>query len=141
MDAPSMYRRNCLEEHGERCELCNATEDIIAHHIDGDRENNDLDNLAPVCRSCHGKIHAGCKGYEWWTDQLLEIEGRRVARTLYAGDEVLTEVDIKYEELSPRYRRQHGEKLSKNDAFYPALLRAGLYGTSIESELELEEDS
>ena len=65
---------------------------------------------------------------------------QRAARTMYAGKDVIEEIDIKYEELSPRYRRKHGEKLSKNDAFYPALLRAGLYGTSLEAELELEED-
>lgn len=62
----------------------------------------------------------------------------RAARTMYAGKDVIEEIDIKYEQLSPVYRREHGEKLSKNDVFYPALLRAGLYGTSLEEELELE---
>lgn len=53
------YRTLCFEEHGEGCELCGSTTSIVAHHIDGDRENNELDNLLPVCRSCHTSIHGG----------------------------------------------------------------------------------
>lgn len=63
----------------------------------------------------------------------------RAARTMYAGQDVIEEIDIKYEELSPRYRRKHGERLEKNDVYYPALLRAGVYGTSLERELGLDE--
>lgn len=31
---------------------------MVVHHIDGDRENNRLRNLIPVCKSCHSKIHS-----------------------------------------------------------------------------------
>lgn len=51
------YRERCLSEKGEECDLCGATERIVAHHIDGNRANNRIENLLPVCRSCHINIH------------------------------------------------------------------------------------
>lgn len=53
------YRRRCFDEKGERCDLCGSEVNVVAHHIDGDRSNNDLGNLMPVCRSCHNSIHRG----------------------------------------------------------------------------------
>ncbi|SEU01139.1 hypothetical protein SAMN04488694_12635 [Natrinema hispanicum] len=29
-------RTKCLEAKGEQCEICDAAENIIAHHIDGE---------------------------------------------------------------------------------------------------------
>lgn len=136
MNAPSQYRRNCLNEHGEQCTICGSTGGVVAHHIDGDRSNNDITNLAPVCGSCHGKIHAENPGYKSWSDKLKDIEGP-VGRTMYLGSEVVEEIEVKYEEISPRYRREYDEKLEKNAVFYPALLRAGVRGTSVEEELGL----
>lgn len=51
------YRSRCLSEKGEECALCGATENIVAHHISGNRADNRIENLLPVCRSCHGAIH------------------------------------------------------------------------------------
>jgi len=47
------------KEH--RCECCNLTEwlnepiPIELHHINGDRFNNNLDNLQILCPNCHSK--------------------------------------------------------------------------------------
>ena len=38
-----------LHEHRHSC---------IVHHIDGDKTNQDLDNLITVCKACHAKIHS-----------------------------------------------------------------------------------
>lgn len=65
----------------------------------------------------------------------------RLNRSMYAGEAVFEEIDIRYEELSLQYRREFGEKLPKNAVFYPALLRAGVRGTSLEVELGLVNDS
>lgn len=54
----SDYRKKAIEEYGERCKLCESTRDIRVHHIDGDRENNSLDNLLVVCAKCHADIHS-----------------------------------------------------------------------------------
>lgn len=51
------YREKCIREKGNDCFLCDSPEEIEVHHIDGDRQNNDIDNLIPVCKDCHNNIH------------------------------------------------------------------------------------
>jgi 5-methylcytosine-specific restriction endonuclease McrA len=53
------YRDKCLKAKGEQCVECGATEDIEVHHVDGDRLNNRLENLVPLCHGCHVKVHSG----------------------------------------------------------------------------------
>lgn len=68
------YRQKCLNEKGEQCDNCGSTENIEVHHIDGDRTNDDLDNLLPLCRDCHSRLHrSGLGGLE---DELLPVEDR-----------------------------------------------------------------
>lgn len=56
----SDYRDRCLQEQPRECVSCGAEPDeVVVHHIDGDRENNDMDNLTVLCRRCHRKVHAG----------------------------------------------------------------------------------
>ena len=50
------YRERCLQAKGEDCGICGDPEDVV-HHIDGDRLNGDLDNLIPLCHSCHAVVH------------------------------------------------------------------------------------
>jgi hypothetical protein len=68
------YRERALQDHEGGCELCPATEELVVHHITGDRTINTLDNLLVVCRTCHGKIHGGADGFEEWTERLLPRE-------------------------------------------------------------------
>ncbi len=70
------YREKCLEEKGERCHICDAETEIEVHHIDGDRYNNTLDNLIPVCENCHDLIHSSDSELEEWSDKLLPEEQR-----------------------------------------------------------------
>ena len=48
-----------LDEAGvERmCAKCGLTSGICTHHIDGDHNNNLINNLQWLCMSCHGKLH------------------------------------------------------------------------------------
>ena len=39
------------------CEHCGSTEDICIHHKDKDYKNNNIDNMQPLCISCHLKHH------------------------------------------------------------------------------------
>lgn len=48
---------NELILHKEVCELCGCDENLDIHHIDGNWQNNNLDNLICLCRSCHNKEH------------------------------------------------------------------------------------
>lgn len=60
-------------------------------------------------------------------------------RTIYLSDDDVNELDIRYSEVNVEWQRKHGEQLPKNERFYPAVIRAGLSGTSIEKELGLED--
>lgn len=71
--ASSSYRKTCLEEKGESCEICGSEEDIHVHHIDGDRSNNDLSNLVPLCSDHHYEIHNGEEEYSEYVDQLPDL--------------------------------------------------------------------
>lgn len=46
----------------DSCELCGSTQNLDIHHIDGNWQNNNLDNLMCLCRSCHTK-HERNKDY------------------------------------------------------------------------------
>ena len=46
---------NELILHKELCELCGSDTNLDIHHIDGNWQNNNLDNLMCLCRSCHKK--------------------------------------------------------------------------------------
>ena len=51
--------RKVLLAHGvlPKCKLCNSSFGRIeVHHIDGNRENNDLSNLVFLCQKCHLEI-------------------------------------------------------------------------------------
>ena len=49
------------------CAMCGADEFVI-HHMDGNRKNNDIDNLVPLCRPCHSKWHEIHKNFKSRTD-------------------------------------------------------------------------
>jgi hypothetical protein len=40
------------------CSVCGETERVHAHHIDGDRSHNVVENLDALCHWCHVAIHA-----------------------------------------------------------------------------------
>ena len=47
----------------------------MVHHKNGDRSDDDLDNLLLICRTCHGRIHSPLGHGETWdrlTAQLPE---------------------------------------------------------------------
>ena len=58
---PRHYKEYLVEIHGEKCEKCEWAEvhnitgnvPIQLHHIDGNSDNNKLDNLELLCPNCH----------------------------------------------------------------------------------------
>lgn len=52
-----LYRRIKAENALKKCEECGNEKNIDVHHIDENRENNDISNLKYLCRKCHKKIH------------------------------------------------------------------------------------
>ena len=52
--------REILRMHGrslERCDLCGRYGVMHVHHKDGNPYNNNIENLAVLCPSCHRKVH------------------------------------------------------------------------------------
>jgi hypothetical protein len=93
------FREKCIDAKGEVCIECGETEGIQVHHVDGDRSNNELDNLVPVCTSCHAKIHAGADGFEEWNKKLLPDRERKRNLTVTIDGDVSRDLSILTETL------------------------------------------
>lgn len=58
-------QRVCFKHHPRECTECGSETNIEVHHVDGDQNNNQPDNLLPLCRDCHAKLHrSGLNGLE-----------------------------------------------------------------------------
>jgi len=60
------------ERDGYMCQICHLSEaflkhDLVVHHIDRDRENNDPKNLVALCEDCHGKTRRKKERVMWET--------------------------------------------------------------------------
>ena len=57
----SSYRERALRELGVKCRLCEySIESVLeVHHIDRDRGNNEINNLAVLCPTHHREVHTG----------------------------------------------------------------------------------
>ena len=53
------YREVCFEQWGKACSACGVSVGIEAHHIDENHENNVVDNLMPLCGTCHNLVTGG----------------------------------------------------------------------------------
>ena len=63
----SAYRRNAFLEYEHCCAICGWDEDeriLEVHHIDENRNNNNLENLIILCPTCHRKITLGLYSLE-----------------------------------------------------------------------------
>jgi hypothetical protein len=66
--AKSTYRMRALKTHGAYCDYCGygfAVQMLDVHHIDSNRENNDLDNLQVLCVWCHALETRKVKWHGW----------------------------------------------------------------------------
>lgn len=58
-DITSNYRKLAFRNYEHKCSICGWDEDasiLEVHHIDENREHNELDNLIILCPICHRKI-------------------------------------------------------------------------------------
>ena len=48
-----------LERDDFKCQNpgCTSEKPVVIHHIDWNEENNEIENLVTLCRSCHTRIH------------------------------------------------------------------------------------
>ena len=53
------YRQKAFDTYEHKCSVCGWNEDeriLEVHHINSNRENNEIDNLVILCPTCHRKI-------------------------------------------------------------------------------------
>lgn len=51
------YRKMLLASgRKQECEVCKSTSNLCVHHVDGDHNNNVLENLIWVCYKCHNIV-------------------------------------------------------------------------------------
>ncbi|MCK5613525.1 HNH endonuclease [Candidatus Pacearchaeota archaeon] len=43
---------------GDSCEACGLSDSLHAHHVDGNPDNNNPENIQTLCRWCHAFRHA-----------------------------------------------------------------------------------
>ncbi len=56
---------------------------------------------------------------------------------MYIPEDLHRELDIKFDELNLKSKKEKGEKLQKNKDFYPAVIKAGLEGKNVEDVLDI----
>ena len=54
----SNYRTTCFESHEKRCVVCGEDKIVAVHHFDHDHDNNDVENLIPLCPTHHQYCHS-----------------------------------------------------------------------------------
>lgn len=58
---------------------------------------------------------------------------------MYLPDDLVDDLDFRFDELNVKYRRKYGKKMEKNKDFYPAMVKSTINNTTIEEELGLTE--
>lgn len=62
LNSTSTYRRRAFQTYSHECLVCGWNEDeriLEVHHIDENREHNEIENLCILCPICHRKITLG----------------------------------------------------------------------------------
>lgn len=85
---------NELILHKEVCELCGSDSNLDIHHIDGNWQNNNLDNLMCLCRSCHTKYERNKDKTEL---RIRKLTPREVWRLMGFDDEDFEKAAFKKE--------------------------------------------
>lgn len=66
-----------LERDGYKCVRCGFSDKIVVHHKDKNRNNNQMDNLITVCKSCHAFFHGMTLRFNKITIDLInELKGQ-----------------------------------------------------------------
>lgn len=59
------YHWRARKHRGPRCEACGSTDQLHAHHVDGQPMNNEAENIQTLCVFCHNFLHATADRHGW----------------------------------------------------------------------------
>lgn len=57
-DSKANYRTLCFRYHKKECIICKEQNIVAVHHYDENHNNNNIDNLVPLCPTHHTYIHS-----------------------------------------------------------------------------------
>lgn len=60
----NLLKKLCSENRLNKCKSCCKDRRLEVHHIDFNKENDEMNNLTTICHSCHSKAHK--RGYSFW---------------------------------------------------------------------------
>ena len=83
------YRKKCLSQKEEKCKVCGKGEGIEVHHIDGDRANNNIENLIPLCKEHHLSVHRGDEEVYELVEQLETVERGTMVKVTVSLDQYI----------------------------------------------------
>jgi len=52
------YKTICFSKWPKKCLLCGYEKIVSVHHLDENHNNNNIENLIPLCMNCHGEVHS-----------------------------------------------------------------------------------
>ena len=55
------YRSTCFNTHKKECIVCGEKNVVAVHHYDGNKKNNKVNNLIPLCPTHHQYMHSSFK--------------------------------------------------------------------------------
>lgn len=64
------YRTICFHNHKKKCIVCGEDKIVAVHHYDGNNDNNEKENLIPLCPTHHCYVHS--KYYDLVKDKINE---------------------------------------------------------------------
>lgn len=59
------YHWRARKHRKSSCEACGLTDQLHAHHVDGNRKNNEAENIQTLCVFCHNFLHALADRLGW----------------------------------------------------------------------------
>lgn len=91
------YHWRARQHRKSSCEACGSTDQLHAHHVDGEPQNNEPSNIQTLCVFCHNFLHATADRLGWtepgrlpsllgWTAcELLAMQSYRKLRKSSGG--------------------------------------------------------
>ena len=72
-----------------------------------------------------------------WAEDSKDVVRDRKSVLMYLPEDIRKELNIQFDELNAKHKRQHGEAIEKNRDYYPAVILAGLTDKDLKDILEL----